>query len=118
MKILFLAISMLVASAGNHKLTGRWETKRSEKGNVTGVVFKPDNRLEGYVNKKPFVSGTYSFNPADSIISFIDNGCDGKRGIYKIMFYSSADSLTFKVISDSCIERSEGMQRLVMGRVK
>ena len=118
MKILFLAIAFGFAFTPKDKLTGRWETMPSEKGNITGVVFKADNTLEGYVNKKPFVSGTYQFNPADSIISFVDNGCDGKRGIYKVMFFSNSDSLSFKLVSDSCSERSAGMQRLIMGRVK
>jgi hypothetical protein len=102
----------------NNPLTGRWETKPSAKGNVTGVVFKNDSILEGYVNKKPFTSGTYHFNAKDSVLSFIDNGCNGVQGIYKIFFFSNTDSLRFKSISDSCTVRREGMERLVMGRVK
>ena len=118
MKILFLTFAIVFVSIPKDQLTGRWETRPSDKGNITGVVFKADNKMEGYINKKPFVSGTYHFNPADSLISFVDNGCDGKRGIYKVMFYSNSDSLSFKLVSDSCAERSAGMQRLIMGRVK
>ena len=118
MRILFLALTILGAVTADDRLTGRWETQPSEKGNITGVVFKADNTIEGYVNKKPFVSGTYSFNPGDSILSFVDNGCNGMRGIYKVMFYSNSDSLRFNVISDSCTERKNGMLRLIMGRVK
>ena len=118
MKILFLVVTIITAVIADDKLAGRWQTAPSEKGNVTGVVFKEGNVLEGYVNKKPFVSGTYSFNPGDSILSFVDNGCNGMRGIYKVMFYSNSDSLRFSVISDSCTERKNGMQQLVMGRVK
>jgi hypothetical protein len=102
----------------NDPLTGRWETKPSEKGNVTGVVFKNDSILEGYVNKKPFTSGIYRFSAKDSVLSFTDNGCNGAEGIYKVLFYSNSDSLRFKAISDSCDERRNGMQRLIMGRVK
>ena len=81
-------------------------------------MFKEGTVLEGYVNKKPFVSGTYSFNPGDSILSFVDKGCNGMRGISKVRFYSNSDSLRFSVISDSCTERKNGMQQLIMGRVK
>jgi hypothetical protein len=102
----------------NDPLTGRWETKPSEKGNVTGAVFKNDSIFEGYVNKKPFASGTYRFSAKDSVLSFVDNGCNSVRGVYKVLFFNNSDSLRFKVISDSCDERREGMQRLIMGRVK
>lgn len=99
-------------------LTGRWESKPSEKGNVTGVVFKNDSILEGYVNKKPFTSGIYRFSAKDSILSFTDNGCNGVRCAYKVIFFSTGDSIRFKAVYDSCNERREGMHRLIMGRVK
>ncbi|HZG25951.1 MAG TPA: hypothetical protein VEZ17_15285 [Chitinophagaceae bacterium] len=118
MKILLLAFTLFFAFPGTNLLTGRWETKVSEKGNVTGVVFKSDNKLEGYINKKPFVSGTYNFNQSDSTLSFIDNGCNGMRATYKVILYSNSDSLRFQAIEDSCEERRKGMLRLVMGRVK
>jgi len=109
------AFTILLAFTPPDKLTGRWQSKPSSKGNVTGVVFKADNTFEGFVNKKPFVSGIYTFR--DSIFSFTDNGCNGMRGIYKVIFFSNSDSLRFEVISDSCKERKEGMLRLVMGKV-
>jgi hypothetical protein len=118
MKFLFLVFALAFASPEKNILTGRWETKVSEKGNVTGVVFKEDNKMEAYINKKPFVSGTYTFNSADSIISFVDNGCDGARATYKAILFSNSDSLRFKVVVDSCEQRKNGMERLVLGRVK
>ena len=118
MKILVLALAIFGALVVKDPLTGRWETGRSEKGNVTGVVFKQDSVMEGYVNRKPFVSGTYSFNATDSILSFVDNGCDGKRAIYKVLLYSNSDSMRFQVVTDSCEGRRNGMLKLVMGRVK
>jgi len=111
-------MAILFSITTKDTLTGRWESKPSEQGNIIGVVFKADNSFEGYVNKKPFASGTYTFNPVDSIFSFVDNGCDGRRGIYKIMLYSNSDSLRFEPLSDSCEARKSGMLRLVMGRVK
>ncbi|MBL7696813.1 MAG: hypothetical protein JNK79_01590 [Chitinophagaceae bacterium] len=118
MKLLFSVFLLLFATGGKDMLAGRWESRPSAKGNITGVVFKEGGILEGYINKKPFVSGTYNFNQNDSILSFVDNGCNGVEGTYKVMFFSSADSLRFRAISDSCRERLEGMERLVMGRVK
>ncbi len=114
--MIILVVSITLAFTSKDKLTGRWETKPSEKGNVTGVVFKPDNTFEGYVNKKPFVTGNYELQ--DSIFSFVDNGCQGMRGIYKLVFFSNNDSLRLVPIEDSCGERRNGMSRLVMGRVK
>ncbi|WP_298737454.1 hypothetical protein [uncultured Chitinophaga sp.] len=114
--LIFFAAMAYVTLSEKDRLHGRWETKPSEKGNVTGVVFKADSTFEGYINKKPFVSGTYTLQ--DDIFTFTDNGCEGKRGVYKIFFFSNADSMRFVPITDSCIDRKEGMSRLVMGRVK
>lgn len=110
------AITLLFAFTATDKLTGRWETQRSVNGNVTGVVFKSDYTFEGYINKKPFVSGTYKLQ--DSIFSFQDNGCNGITGVYAIHFFSNLDSMRLVAIGDSCTERKQGMERLVLGRVK
>jgi len=108
-------LAFITFTAGDG-ITGRWESKPSVNGNVTGVVFKNDYSFEGYVNKKPFVSGTYQFD--NNILSFVDNGCEGRRGIYRIDFFSDGDSLRFVPVTDSCEDRKQGMGRLVMGRVK
>lgn len=112
--VLPLLASMTIILFTN-ELTGRWETKPSEKGNITGVVFKTDSTYEGYINKKPFVSGKYVFR--DGIISIKENGCDSK-GVYRIIFFSNGDSLRFEPVNDSCQERKEGMTRIILGRVK
>ena len=111
----YSALVVLCFSMRENKLIGRWESKPSEKGNVTGVVFK-DSTFEGYVNKKPFVSGVYKLE--DDLFSFVDNGCQGKRGLYKIILFSDSDSLRFEPIADSCTDRKNGMSRLVLGRKK
>jgi hypothetical protein len=113
--MLYSALMVFYAFAGENQLIGRWESKPSEKGNVTDVVFK-DSTFEGYVNKKPFVSGVYKMEK--DTFSFIDNGCEGKRGVYKIIFFSDLDSLRFEPILDSCYGRRAGMSRLVLGRKK
>lgn len=118
MKVIMLIFIVAAGAAfiEKDKLTGRWESKPSPKGNVTGVVFKSDNSFEGYVNKKPFTSGNYSLR--DDIFKFTDNGCEGKLGVYKIIFFSNEDSMRFEPIEDDCTERKEGMSRLIMGKVK
>lgn len=119
MKILLLsaAIGLLLSfSPNNNPLAGRWSTKPSNKGNVTSVEFRSDSTFDGFINRKAFVSGTYTLQ--DSIFSFVDNGCEGKRGVYKTIFFSYGDSLRFEPISDSCLDRRAGMSVLVLGKIK
>ena len=116
MKSMLIAAAVMLLPVVKDKLEGRWESKPSEKGNVTGVVFKPDNTFEGYVNRKPFVTGKYTLQ--DDVFTFTDNGCDGKPGTYRIVLFSNEDSIKFQCIDDSCTERKQGMTRLIMGRVK
>lgn len=97
-------------------LTGRWETKPSEKGNVTSVVFKEDGTFEGFINRKPFTSGQYKLS--DSIIRFTDNGCSGLEGVYKVNIYHQGDSMRWIHIADSCFERRQGVSRTIFGRVR
>ena len=118
MQKLLIAAAMfaLISFTITDQLTGAWETQVSPNGNVTRVVFKSDNTFEGFINKKAFVTGNYTFE--NDVLSFVDNGCDGKKGVYKIVFFSNADSLRFEPIEDSCAERKNGMIRTVLGRVK
>ena len=115
MKPLIICMMVLLANSSGDKLIGRWESI-SEKGNTTGVVFKEDNTFEGYVNKKPFVTGTYTFN--DSIFTMQDNGCMGVSGTYKLHFYSNNDSFRIQLIHDDCEPRGNGTNNRVFGRVK
>lgn len=118
MKILLMCagIGLFSFSLNNSPISGRWMTKPSDKGNVTSVEFREDNTFDGFINRKAFVSGTYTLQ--DSILSFVDNGCEGKRGVYKTIFFSYGDSLRFEPVSDSCQDRRAGMSRLVLGKVK
>lgn len=109
-------ITALIIFKWNNGIVGKWESQPSPKGNITRVVFKADNTFDGFVNKKPFVTGTYTFK--DTILSFVDNGCDGKKGVYRVVFFSNADSIRFVPLSDSCGERKDGMSRTVLGRIK
>jgi hypothetical protein len=115
--IIFVAITIAVAAfISEDFLTGRWETRPSEKGNVTSVVFKPDNTFEGFINRKPFTSGKYSLK--DSILTFTDNGCGGSEAVYKVILFSDGDSIRFQAISDTCTGRRNGMSRTILGRAK
>lgn len=114
--IVSAAIFLTAFAASGDKLTGRWQTKPSVNGNVTSIHFKEDKSFEGYINRKPFNTGSYMLE--DNIFSFTDNGCDQKKGVYKVIFFSNEDSMRFELVSDSCTPRKEGMLRLVLGRIK
>ena len=114
--LVFTVAALTAETPNDNRLVGRWETAPSEKGNVTGVVFKADLSFEGYVNKKPFVSGTYTLE--DSIFTVTDNGCKGVTGRYRIFFFSNNDSARFQLIEDTCKGRAQGMIKLVIGRKK
>lgn len=113
---IYLVAIAALAFTEKDKLTGRWQTKASENGNVTSAIFKEDKTFEGFVNRKPFVSGKYEVN--DDLFIFTDNGCNGAEGKYKMIFFSYNDSLRFEAVSDDCVDRKQGMQRLVFGRIK
>ena len=116
-RISILAVVIaLVAFTGKDPITGKWQSPPSVKGTVTTVIYKPDGSFEGFINKKPFVSGTYSL--AGDTVSFVDNGCNGTEAVYKVKFFSNEDSMRFEYIRDSCVGRKGGMEKLVLGKVK
>lgn len=117
MKTILICITAIFGFASSIDITGRWETQPSEKGNITGIVFKSNNTFEGYVNKKPFASGTYTFNAADTLLTIQEGSCGGVAATYKVNFFSNADSIRFTVVEDSCTQRKQGVQRMVLGRV-
>lgn len=115
MKTILISLVALLF-IGENKLTGRWESIPAPNGNVTGIVFKADSTFEGFVNRKPFVTGKYTVN--GDVLSFTDNGCDGAEAVYKLVFFSGTDSLRFQAVNDTCSRRKAGMLRLVIGRKK
>ena len=114
--VITTVILAFLSSTPKNVLLGRWETKPSVNGNVTGVVFKADSSYEAYINKKPFVSGRYIIK--DSLVSIKENGCQDYVGTYRLVFFSHADSLRLVPVTDSCQQRREGMSRTILGRVK
>jgi hypothetical protein len=115
MKTFMFSIIMLISMTHSKKLVGRWESI-SAAGNTTGIVFKEDGSFEGYVNKKPFVTGMYTLR--DSIFEMSDNGCMGATGTYKLHFFSNNDSFRIILIQDACEPRGKGTNNRVFGRVK
>ena len=117
MKLAFyVAIAAAITAFYNKEsLTGKWESQPSKNGNVSGVVFRPDNTYTAYVNQKPFGSGVYTLQ--DSILTIKEPACEF-IGTYKTIFFSSGDSLKLQAVNDSCTERAKGISRLVFGRVK
>lgn len=107
-------IAAVIAFCARQDIIGRWESKPSAAGNVTGVVFKADHTYTAYVNQKPFANGTYSW--ADSLLSIKENGCEYK-GTYKTVFFAANDSLKLQPVVDSCTDRAKGISKLVLGRV-
>lgn len=118
MKTLVISTAFLLAlfTGTTDKLTGYWHSHPSPKGNITTVHFKEDKNFETFINNKHFATGKYKLE--DNIFSFTDNGCNGIEGKYKLAFYSNDDSLRIEVISDSCVPRSNGMPKLVLGKMK
>ena len=115
-KLLMVALSLntLTSFLGDNLLVGKWESPPSPKGNITTVHFKSDGSFEGFVNRKPFVSGHYELEK--DLLKFTDNGCDGHPGTYQLVFSNHGDSLRFRPVDDSCAERKAGMSKLVVGR--
>ncbi|HEY0679374.1 MAG TPA: hypothetical protein VGD17_13890 [Chitinophagaceae bacterium] len=116
MKLSILTLIFISLIPFKNKLLGTWETRPSEKGNITRVIFNKDNTHEVFINKKPFLNGEYHLK--GNIMTLKENGCGGSEGVYKLIFFSGTDSLRFQLISDTCTNRKTGMQRIVLGRVK
>jgi hypothetical protein len=112
--IISAALIALFSFTNADILTGWWESPISPKGNITSLRFKEDQTFDGFINKKPFVSGTYMLK--DSILTFTDNGCNGETAMYQLVFFHYGDSLRFSPITDNCHERRNGMSRTVLGR--
>jgi len=115
MRLLVVFTLVLLAFKTPQTITGRWETIQPG-GNTLGMIFKPDNHFEGYVNKKPFVSGTYIFSHNTIILN--GNGCIDMPGKYRINFLKNIDSILWEVISDSCAARKKGLDNVVFSRIQ
>lgn len=111
--IALISCVILAFTYPENSLVGRWEGK-TPNGIILGAVFKTDHTYVGYANKKVFVTGNYDFK--DNLLSMDDNqGCKTK-GTYQITFFS--DSIRFALVADSCKNRSEGTDKMVLGFVK
>lgn len=118
-KFLISTVILILAActANKRDMVGKWKTKSSPEHVLTGV-FKSDQTYEGYMNDTLFTKGTYSFK--DNVFKIEHDemtSCADTKGSYKITF--TADTvMRFDVINDSCKERNEGTNGMVLVRVK
>lgn len=99
--IIYALMQLAINAPGS--ITGRWETHQVNES-ILCMVFKPDNHFEGYINKKPFVSGTYTFQ--NDTIYMDGNGCINMPGKYKIYFLGNADSIRWE-LSATVVKQEE-----------
>ena len=114
--LILLFMIALMAFTVNNPLIGKWETKPSEYGDVTGVVFKASNEFESYRNNTPYISGIYTVK--GKVVEITDNGCGFEAGTYEFIFFANSDSLRFKAIDDGCERRKNAIESTILGRVK
>lgn len=115
MKTLIVFTLLMLAFKAPQSITGKWETLQPG-GNTLGMVFKADNHFEGYINRKPFVSGTYTFE--DDIIIMNGDGCINMPGKYRIHFLKNTGAIRWEVINDSCTDRKKGLDNIVFTRIQ
>src|SRR6188474_567619 len=97
-------------------LIGKWETKPSDGGNITAVIFKDNNEFESYINSTAYINGTYTVK--GKVISITDDRCGDITGTYEMIFFSHSDSLRFQAIDDECGRRKFAIENTILGRVK
>src|SRR4030095_6165539 len=115
--ISFMIVSMAFTGTDPNPLVGKWETKLSDGGNVTSVIFKDNNEFESYINTTPYINGTYTVK--GKVISIIDDRCgDDITGTYELIFFAHSDSLRFQAIEDDCGRRKFAIENTILGRVK
>ena len=118
MKSICIAVIAILFSSStkNDKLTGTWQRVIPGGDVVYRITFTADNTFEGYVNEKPFVSGTYTLR--DSIFAIEDFGCPDIPGTYKVNFFGNDDSCRLQVINDACDGRLAQADNAILYRIK
>ena len=114
--ISFIIISMAFTGTDPNPLIGKWETKPSDGGNVTAVMFKDNNQFESYKNNSPYINGSYTVK--GKVLSITDDRCGDITGTYELIFFSNSDSLSFQAIEDDCGGRKFAIENTILGRVK
>ncbi len=95
------------------KLTGSWQVQTGE--GPANVDFAADGSFKVLANGQTVNEGKYKMQ-ADTFF-MTDNNCGLQEGKYKLTFFT-ADSTSFKLITDPCTERAGQVDGIIMTRVK
>lgn len=113
---LSLAVILLLCSFAYiaDKLTGQWLVQTGEGS--ANVDFTADGSFKVSVNGQTTNEGKYKL--VKDTFFMTDNNCGAQaEGKYKLTFHT-ADSATYKLITDPCTERGGQVDGITMTRVK
>ena len=99
-----------------HNIVGNWDAHNTYQGKsfVLEARFKPGGDYDAFDNGKPFVSGKYRL--AGDTIFLKDGLCNiNYEGAYTLNYFE--DSLRFRLIADTCMQRRNGTDGLGIARV-
>jgi hypothetical protein len=100
----------------DHSLVGHWVSHDGVPGSEILVDFNNDGTFKVTVNGETENEGNYKFN--NDTFYMYDKRCGiEKAGQYKVNFYTE-DSVSFKLIRDSCAERIQEIDGGTIVRLK
>jgi hypothetical protein len=100
----------------DHSIVGHWVSQDGAPGSKILVDFNNDGTFKVTVNDETENAGSYKFN--NDTFYMYDNNCGIQTaGKYKLIFYTE-DSLSFKLIQDSCSERIQEVDGGTIVRLK
>lgn len=112
------ALLALSFQSATNPLLGRWESiSKNKQGTFRFLaIFHDNDTYDGVVNGKAFLTAKYHLQH-DTIL-LRDEVCDARTtGLYRVIFINP-DSICFKMISDSCIDRRQGTDGMAFKRLK
>ncbi|MBN8880340.1 MAG: hypothetical protein J0I32_22540 [Sphingobacteriales bacterium] len=115
--LIFSACNNAPEEQPDHNIAGEWDAHLDNQGKPYLVIgrFKDNGTYDAFIDGKLVVSGKYR-TVGDSIY-FRDGNCDmAYEGLYKLTYYK--DSVSFKMLQDTCQERIHGSNGVAMKRVK
>lgn len=99
----------------DHKLVGHWKSNDGSPDSKIRVDFNADSTFKVTVNDETENEGKYKFY--NDTFCMYDNNCGMQTaGMYKVNFIT-ADSVTFKLIADSCTSRISEIDGGIISRV-
>ena len=111
-----IALVLCAFSFFDHTIIGHWVSNDGAPGSKILVDFNEDSTFKVTVNNEVENEGRYKFY--NDTFCMYDNKCGMQTaGIYKVNFFT-ADSLSFRLISDSCTNRISEMNGGVISRLR